>query len=86
LEILFASIILLLLLLFKFGYIVLDRKIFRFQVSHILKRGRINNIREYRVIHNYIEMLFEIDPDTFEVNPSLPLLNKMMNDFGGTNT
>ncbi|AOW76896.1 hypothetical protein A3Q34_08530 [Colwellia sp. PAMC 20917] len=81
-----AFIIVLLFLSFKFGYIVLDRKVFRFQVSHILKRGRINNIREYRVIHNYIEMLFENDPDSFEVNPSLPLLNKMMNDFGGTNT
>lgn len=67
--------------LFRFGVIVLDRKVFDFQVKPILNRGKIRNIREYRVMHNYIEMLFERDPELFNQNPETAKLNSMMNAF-----
>jgi len=76
-----ALIISLLLPLMKYGYIVFDRNVFYFQVSHIIERGKINNIREYKVMHNYIEMLFERDAHEFNKNPAVDKLNLMMNEF-----
>ncbi len=84
--ILIVVIVAAILLGLKFDFIVLDRNVFYFQVSHIIKRQRINNLREYRAMHNYIEMLFERDPDSFETNPKLRLLNKMMGDYDSANS
>ena len=75
-----------LFLLFRFGVIVLDRNVFGFQVNPILKRGIIRNSREYRVMHNYIEMLFEQDPDNFNQNPNTEKLNSMMNVYHSENS
>jgi hypothetical protein len=73
-------------LLFRFGVVVLDRKVFDFQINPILSRGRIRNIREYKVMHNYIEMLFERDPDGFTENSDTTKLNKMMNKYHDENS
>jgi hypothetical protein len=73
-------------LLFRSGIVVLDRKVFNFQVDPILSRGRIRNIREYKVMHNYIEMLFEQDPDGFNENSNTTKLNKMMNEYHDENS
>ncbi len=73
-------------LLFRFGVVVLDRKVFDFQVDPILSRGRIRNIREYKIMHNYIEMLFERDPDGFNENSDTAKLNKMMNAYHDENS
>lgn len=74
------------LLLFKFGVIFLDRNVFCFQVNPILKRGEIRNIREYRIIHNYIEMLFEKDPDGFNQSPNTKNMNIMINVYYSENS
>ena len=79
--VLIFALLLVTFLLFKFGVIVLDRKVFGFQVNPILHRGKIRNLREYRVMHNYIEMLFEQDPELFNQSPKTAKLNSMMNAF-----
>ena len=73
-------------LLFRFGIVVLDRKVFNFQIDPILSRGRIRNIREYKIMHNYIEMLFERDPDGFNESSDTIKLNKMMNTYHDENS
>lgn len=73
-------------LLFRFGIVVLDRKVFNFQIDPILSRGKIKNIREYKIMHNYIEMLFERDPDEFHESSDTTKLNKMMNAYHNENS
>lgn len=73
-------------LLFRFGIVVLDRKVFNFQVDPILSRGRIRNIREYKIMHNYIEMLFERDPDGFNGSSDTKKLNEIMNTYHDENS
>ena len=70
-----------LLILMRHGYIVFDRAVFDFQINPILNKGRIDNLRDYRVVHNYIEQTFEKDPDLMENNPKIDLCNEMMGDF-----
>ncbi|MCH8499073.1 MAG: hypothetical protein LAT63_11390 [Marinobacter sp.] len=67
--------------LFRFGVIVLDRQVFGFQINPILRRGKIRNIREYKIMHNYIEMLFERDPELFNQSPDTAKLNSLMNAY-----
>ena len=50
-----ASLIGLTFFLLKFDYVVFDRNVFEFQISHIVKRGKINNLREYNAILNAVE-------------------------------
>jgi hypothetical protein len=79
--ILVFALLLLVFVLFRFDIIVLDRQVFGFQVNPILRRGRIRNIREYKIMHNYIEMLFERDPDLFNESPDTARLNTLMNAY-----
>jgi hypothetical protein len=72
--------------LFRFGVIVLDRHVFGFQVNPILRRGKIRNIREYKIMHNYIEMLFERDPELFDQSPDTAKLNSLMNAYHSENS
>ena len=73
-------------LLMRAGVIVLDRNVFEFQSKPIINRGEIRNIREYKVIHNYIEMRFEKDPIGFESRQETKKLNKLMNDYHANNS
>ncbi|EGG92877.1 hypothetical protein IMCC1989_2334 [gamma proteobacterium IMCC1989] len=68
-------------LAFRVGYFVLDRNVFGFQINPIVRNGEIKNINQYRIVHNYVEMKFEEDPDTFENNPLMKKLDKMMGEF-----
>jgi hypothetical protein len=68
-------------LLFRSGVIVLDRKVFQFQIDPVLERGEIANLRDYKIVHNFIEMMFDRDPDLFEKCPKIRKLNGMMNRF-----
>ena len=79
-------ILVVLYLLFKEGFVVLDRKVFGFQINPIVKRGEIRNIREYKIMHNYIEMLFEQNPDKFEKSSETSKMNKMMNLYHEKNS
>jgi hypothetical protein len=73
-------------LLFRFGIVVLDRKVFDFQIDPILRRGRIRNIREYKIMHNYIEMLFERDSGGFNESSDTTKLRRMMNTYHDENS
>lgn len=72
--------------LLRLGVIVLDRHVFGFQVNPILRRGKIRSIREYKIMHNYIEMLFERDPELFNQNPETARLNSLMNAYHSENS
>ena len=72
-------------MLFRLGFIVLDRNVFGFQVKPILKRGSIKNIREYTIMHNYIEMLYEKDPESFSQSANSERLNSMLNEYHNRN-
>ncbi len=69
----------------KFDFIVFDRKVFYFQISHIVKRGKIINLREYDAIHNYVEMLFEIDNDSFADREDVKIYNNLLVNFHNKN-
>jgi len=73
-------------LLFRYGVFVIDRKVFDFQASPIIKRGVIRNIREYRIMHNYIEMLFEKDPNGSSSNHDSKKLDSMMSAYHSENS
>ena len=60
---------------------MLDRNVFGFQINPILRRGEIKNINQYRIVHNYIEMVFENDPELFHKDPSIERLNSMMGKY-----
>ena len=64
--------------LLKYDYIVLDRNVFDFQISHILKRGKINNLREYNAILNSVEQRFEQDNEGFASDPTVEKLNELL--------
>jgi len=66
---------------FRAGYFVLDRNVFDFQINPIVRSGKITNINQYRIVHNYIEMKFEENPDKFENNPLMEKLDLMMGEF-----
>ncbi len=68
-------------LLFKQGLIVLDRNVFKFQIDPVLKRGKITNRRDYKIVHNFIEMSYDKDPDSAEQFPKVKKLNDMMAKF-----
>lgn len=65
-------------LAFRVGIFVLDRQVFDFQVNPVIRSGEIKNFRQYDIVHNYIEMKFETDPDGFKTNPTIKKLNEMM--------
>lgn len=52
-------------MLMKYDFIVIDRCVFDFQISHILNRGRIRNLREYRAVLNAVEQRFDRDNEGF---------------------
>lgn len=66
---------------FQMGYFVLDRNVFGFQISPVLKRGKIENLRQYRIVHNYLEMQFEKSPGHFSNDEIVKKLNSMMSEF-----
>ena len=72
------TLILLLFLGFRSGYFVIDRFVFGFQINPIIRSGEIQTIQQYKIVHNYIEMKFEQDPNEFENSPEIEKLNKMM--------
>ncbi len=78
-----TALIVVVFLLMKFGFIVLDRNVFEFQISHIESRGGIENLREYRAVQGFVEQEFEIDPNKFESSRRIESLNKMLADFRG---
>jgi len=76
--IIFSLFLFVLWLAFRVGIFVLDRQVFDFQINPIIRRGEIKNLRQYDIVHNYIEMKFETDPDDFKRNPTIKKLNAMM--------
>ncbi len=68
-------------LLLKLNFVVFDRNVFNFQISHIEARGHISSLREYRAIHNFVEQEFDRDPDRFESSSRIAALNQMLTDF-----
>ena len=72
------ALILVLFLGFRSGYFVIDRFVFGFQINPIIRSGEIQTIQQYKIVHNYIEMKFEQDPNEFEKSPEIEKLNKMM--------
>ncbi|CCN34753.1 exported hypothetical protein [Vibrio nigripulchritudo SO65] len=72
-------------LAFRFGFIVLDRCVFEFQLTPILKRGEIANLREYSVVHQYIEMKFEQDSESFQESEKIDRLNEIISNFDSQN-
>ncbi|ADZ92015.1 hypothetical protein Marme_2790 [Marinomonas mediterranea MMB-1] len=79
--IIFLLTIIVVFLLFRYGVFVLDRNVFKFQINPILKKGVISNLRDFKIVHNYIEMCFERDPDKFERDPDMKKLDKMMGAY-----
>jgi len=69
------------LVLLKLGFIVFDRNVFGFQISHIRKRGRINNLREYNALLNSVEERFEKDNEGAATDPTIKELNALLVDF-----
>lgn len=67
--------------LFRFGFFVIDRNVFDFQINPIIRKGKISNLRDYKVVHNFIEQTFEKDPRLMENNPKIDVCNKLMADF-----
>ncbi len=76
--ILICVLIVTIFVLMKTNFIVFDRSVFEFQISGILKRNKISNLREYTAIHNYIEQTFEKDPDYFGTSDTIKQCNAMM--------
>lgn len=70
---------------FRSGLIVLDRNVFGFQIDPIIKSGTIANINQYRIVHSYLEMKFEENPDSFESSETITKLNSMMAAFHENN-
>ncbi len=71
-------------LLMRFGFIVFDRHVFDFQVQPIIKADKVTNIREYKIIHEYIEMSFEKDADKFASDPLFVRLDSMLGEYETT--
>jgi hypothetical protein len=65
----------------RFGYIVFDRCVFDFQINPVLDSGVINNLREYDIVHQYVEMKFEENPDDFERDADINKLDSMMGRY-----
>ncbi|EGU58832.1 hypothetical protein VINI7043_03296, partial [Vibrio nigripulchritudo ATCC 27043] len=51
----------------------------------ILKRGEIANLREYSVVHQYIEMKFEQDSESFQESEKIDRLNEIISNFDSQN-
>jgi len=64
--------------LLKFDYVVFDRNVFDFQISHIVKRGKINNLREYNAVLNAVEQRFGRDNEGFASDPTVEKLNGLL--------
>ena len=71
---------------FRAGYFVLDRNVFNFQINPILRKGKISSLNQYRIVHNYLEMKFEQDPNAFENSEIITRLNSMMVKYHEKNT
>ena len=71
----------LVLVLMKYDFIVFDRLVFEFQISHILKRGKINSLREYDAILNAVEERFEEDNVGFANDPKVEVMNAMLAEY-----
>ena len=71
-------------LLMRFGFIVFDRHVFDFQVQPIIKADKVTNIREYKIIHEYLEMSFERDPDKFASDPLFVRFDAMLGEYETT--
>lgn len=69
------------LVLMKLDFIVFDRNVFGFQISHIRKRGSINNLREYNAILNAVEERFEDDNEGAATDSVIKELNTLLADF-----
>ena len=67
--------------LMRFGYIVFDRQVFDFQIEPIIESGKVTNLREYTIVHEYIEMNFENDPDKFSNNQLMEQLEAMLRTY-----
>jgi uncharacterized membrane protein len=67
--------------LMRFGYVVFDRQVFDFQINPIIESGKVTNLREYTIVHEYIEMNFESDPDKFSNNPLMEQLDAMLGTY-----
>ncbi len=68
-------------LLMKFNFILIDRNVFDFQISHILERGSIQNQREYSAILNAVEQRFEKDNKGFASDSLVEKMNSMLADY-----
>lgn len=71
--------------LFRVGVFVLDRNVFWFQIDPILKSGEIRNINQYRIVHNYVEMMFERDPDRYDKDPKVKRANEILVEYHDSN-
>lgn len=67
--------------LMRFGYIVFDRQVFDFQIEPIIESGKVTNLREYTIVHEYIEMNFENNPDKFSNNQLMKQLEAMLRTY-----
>lgn len=77
-QIVFLLVIIVIFLSLRSGYLVIDRYVFGFQINPIIRSGEIKTVRQYRIVHNYIEMKFEQDHSDFETSPEIEQLNSMM--------
>ena len=75
------AVVIVVLALMKLDFIVFDRNVFYFQISHIERRGEILNTHEYRALLNYVEGLFERDPESFGADPRIEVYNEMLAAF-----
>lgn len=69
----------------RYGYIVFDRYVFDFQINPIIRADRINNLREYRIVHEFIEMSFEQNLQKFASDPLFDRLDVMLGEYEKNN-